>query len=153
MGSGKTEVGKRVAEELDIPFVDMDELIQEQSRKTIPQIFEKWGEERFRRMEFEVLTYWIKEAVYATGGGAVTYKKSLEFLKNTDHKVIWLNPSWEVIWDRIKDSERYYVQEMKEEELRQMWEERLPLYKECATLTIEETNLDKIVKKIVKTVG
>ena len=73
-GSGKTTVGRRLAERLGRPFVDTDEAIVEAAGLTIPEIFEREGEAGFRKRETAVLAKWGKESglVIATGGGVVT---------------------------------------------------------------------------------
>lgn len=73
-GSGKSSVGKQLAHEWQIPFVDMDELIEQKAKKSIPAIFEQDGEAHFRRLEQTVLHELIAQPnqtqVVATGGGA-----------------------------------------------------------------------------------
>jgi shikimate kinase len=150
MGCGKTIIGREVAKKLNLTFQDIDEIVEKQSRKTIEQIFEKWGEYRFRLMETEVLTNWNDEAVYATGGGIVISDVNREILKNPEHKVIWLNPSWDTIYKRIQKSTRPLIQDRTEAELKKLWEARAPLYKECADLIIQESKQESIIDEIVK---
>jgi shikimate kinase len=74
MASGKTTVGRRVAERLGRPFVDVDSEIERASGKTIRALFEESGEAAFREREAEFLrgTESVPEAVVATGGGTFT---------------------------------------------------------------------------------
>lgn len=82
-GCGKTAVGKLVAEKLGRPFYDTDEMITQLAGEDIPSIFEKHGEEYFRRLENEVIkkTGAFRGSVIATGGGAVTNEDNYEPLK------------------------------------------------------------------------
>ena len=72
MGCGKTHWGKKISQKLNIPFFDLDEKIIEHEGRSIPEIFEKDGEEYFRLVEKDVL-HMITEShetfVMATGGG------------------------------------------------------------------------------------
>jgi thiamine-phosphate diphosphorylase len=76
MGSGKTAVGRRVAERLGVPFVDVDEEIERASGKTIRALFEESGEAEFRAREAAYLegVAGLPEAVVATGGGAFCFE-------------------------------------------------------------------------------
>ena len=73
MGTGKTEVGRRVAARLGRPFVDMDARIEEREGRTIPQIFAQSGEPYFRRLEAALVKELAAQRglVIATGGGAL----------------------------------------------------------------------------------
>ncbi|HVH34848.1 MAG TPA: shikimate kinase, partial [Tahibacter sp.] len=73
MGAGKTTIGKRVADQLQLPFHDLDHVIEAQTGATIPLIFELEGEPGFRRRECAALAEVsaLDGVVLATGGGAV----------------------------------------------------------------------------------
>ncbi|HEY8344848.1 MAG TPA: shikimate kinase [Bacillota bacterium] len=88
MGSGKTTVGSLLAKELGWVFLDTDRLIVEESGMLIPEIFTRYGEEYFRRLETAVIAKTVsrKKAVIATGGGAVTVPANLQCMK--DHGVV-----------------------------------------------------------------
>lgn len=80
-GSGKSSVGKQLAHEWQIPFVDMDELIEQKAKKSIPDIFEQEGEVHFRRLEQTVLhelTAQTTTQVIATGGGAPCFFDNMQ---------------------------------------------------------------------------
>jgi shikimate kinase len=72
MGSGKTTVGRRLARELGIDFMDADAEIEKAAGCTIPEIFESFGEPAFREGEKKVISRLLDDAphVLATGGGA-----------------------------------------------------------------------------------
>ena len=72
MGSGKTSVGKQLAKVMQLPFVDMDELIVQKSGMEITEIFERYGESHFRELETECLKELSKDRerkVLSVGGG------------------------------------------------------------------------------------
>jgi shikimate kinase len=150
MGSGKTSIGREVAKKLGLPFQDIDEIVEQQSRKTIEQIFEKWGEYRFRLMETEILQNWKDEAVYATGGGIITSAVNREFLKNPENLIIWLNPSWDTLYKRIQKSARPLLIDRTEVEMKKLWEARTEFYRECANHTIKDAKQETVIDEIVK---
>ncbi len=82
-GSGKTSIGRAVAEYLGRRFVDTDDLIVERAGLSIPDIFERMGEPEFRRMENEVIIEIGKEKglVIATGGGAILSETNRDALR------------------------------------------------------------------------
>ncbi len=102
MGSGKTSVGKVLALSLEMNFVDTDKLIEEREQKTIPEIFEKFGEEYFRDLETKTIEELTKRNNYviSTGGGAVTREVNLPLLKNNSY-VIFLDTTLECIYLRV----------------------------------------------------
>lgn len=82
-GSGKTTLGKELAEKLGYRFIDLDDAIVEEAGKTIPEIFSHQGEGNFRIMEREVLhsiSAIQDRFVMATGGGAPCYHFNMDFM-------------------------------------------------------------------------
>ncbi len=81
--SGKTTVGKMLAKSLSRKFLDTDELIEERTKMTIPEIFENFGEEKFRELESEIIRDCSKQngSVISTGGGAVLRHENLNALR------------------------------------------------------------------------
>ncbi|MDI3269315.1 MAG: shikimate kinase [Bacillota bacterium] len=132
-GSGKTTLGKKVAELAGAPFFDTDEAIRRRTGKTIGEIFREEGELFFRRLETEALQSIPEKGgwVVAPGGGA--------FLKEANRKLfqgkalfLWLDPPLPVMAQRLASSlaERPLLQEGPlEERLERLWEERAPLYR------------------------
>jgi shikimate kinase len=94
MATGKTTIGRRLANRLDRPFVDADAALEERTGLSVRELFEKEGEEGFRRLESELLAELLDETephVIATGGGAVVTAENRERLKRADAFVVWLD--------------------------------------------------------------
>ena len=85
MGTGKTSLGKLLAEKLGRAFVDIDQKIEQNTGLTIPQIFEQHGEKYFRELEKKVVAEISQRQglVIATGGGTVKDEENLRLLKNS----------------------------------------------------------------------
>jgi shikimate kinase len=107
MGSGKTTIGALLARQLAWRFVDLDDRIEEAAGLRIPEIFERLGEPAFRQMEADQLraalgrAFEVKESiVLALGGGTYAQTGAPEFLRTSGIRVVWLNPSFEVLLAR-----------------------------------------------------
>jgi shikimate kinase len=101
MGTGKTAVGMRLAEMLDMRFIDTDDIIEEDSKMSIPEIFSEMGEEHFRELESKAVGKVCKfsRQVIATGGGAVIREQNLQKLRSTG-MLFCLDATPEVILQR-----------------------------------------------------
>ena len=139
MGAGKTSVGKRLAQRLNLPFVDADAEIETGARMTIPEIFERFGEPYFRDGERKVIARLLDEGqkVLATGGGAFMNAATRERIAASGLSV-WLKPDVEVLLRRVrKRSNRPLLQTSDPEAtLRRILDERSPTYS-LADLTID----------------
>jgi shikimate kinase len=102
MGTGKTTVGKMLAQQLDFNFVDTDELIQERVGKTIPEIFEDLGEDAFRKMEADLAMELAqsRQLVISTGGRLMLDPDNAAALSRTG-RVFCLVASAEEIFERV----------------------------------------------------
>jgi shikimate kinase len=82
-GSGKSTIGKILADSLNMSFVDTDEVIVKNEGKAIPEIFSELGEEKFRDMESAAVveTAGLQHTVIATGGGAILREKNVQLLR------------------------------------------------------------------------
>lgn len=132
MGSGKSTVGRKLAERLGWDFYDLDDDIEHRAGKSIAEIFSDEGETEFRRMEREALDQRVHlvqaghAMVLALGGGACMNPACLERLKNNG-VTVFLDCDFETLSERVaqfahrplaKDPERF----------RKLYEERRPLY-------------------------
>lgn len=101
-GSGKSTVGQIVAQRLGWRFTDTDQVIMDETHKTISEIFAQSGEPGFRRVERKVLESLRKarNRVISVGGGAVTDPDSCLILKRIG-RIVWLRAPAAVLWSRI----------------------------------------------------
>jgi shikimate kinase len=122
MAVGKTTFGKKLARALAMPFIDTDKLIEQQTHKTIDQLFEELGEDEFRKLEADVLrnlpTH--KSHVIATGGGLPCYYNNMLFM-NESGFTVYLNAEPAFIYSRLLRSKkpRPLVKGLKGDELLQ----------------------------------
>lgn len=133
MGSGKTTLGKKLAKELELPFIDTDKLVAKQ-HGPITRLFETKGEQAFRDLESKALQESLQEnAVVATGGGAILREENRALLRN--HHVVFLDTSAEHVLGKINLAKRPLLKDHPER-WQQIYEERFELYKEVAHQTV-----------------
>ena len=132
MGSGKTTVGRMVADRLGWDFVDLDTDIEQREHDTVANIFATRGEAEFRRLETEAIKRWLRKiecgmpTVIALGGGAFVQPVNYEMLGNNGISV-WLDCSLEMVETRIADGgERPLARDR--EALRRLYDARRVLY-------------------------
>ncbi len=102
-GSGKTTVGRMLAERLEKPFVDCDLQIVEKAGRSIREIFLAEGEEGFRKIEMAVIAEITKkDCVIAVGGGAVIREENQKSLKSGGHRMIYLRCEPDELLRRIQ---------------------------------------------------
>jgi shikimate kinase len=106
MGTGKSEVGKKLAARLGCPFIDTDTLIEEETGTSIVRLFADKGEPYFRQLEQQVIARVCLEkgVVIATGGGAMVNAENAKRLKASG-TVICLTAAPEVILARVQGNE------------------------------------------------
>ena len=151
MGSGKTTVGRRLAENLKISFFDADHEIIDKTGVSIDHIFDVEGEEGFRKRESDVLEDLCRKPniVLATGGGAVLSKENREVIKKTG-TVIYLSSSVEQILRRTAKSKTRPLLENstnRRKTISDIIDSRDPLYREVASVIIN-TNGKKLIEII-----
>lgn len=152
MGSGKSTVGRIIADKLDMTFKDTDELIERSQGRSIPDIFKDNGEAYFRELENKLMTELAKEGrdtgtVLSTGGGLPVDERNRELLKKTG-TVIYLKASAECLAGRIGDDTGRPLLESGDRflKIKEMLRFRGPVYEECADhilvtdgMSVEET--------------
>lgn len=131
MGAGKTSVGRRLAEKLNIPFVDADHEIEAAAGKPIKEIFADHGEAYFREGERRVIQRLIGNGaqVLATGGGA--YMNDETRARIQEHGIsVWLRASLPLLMKRVaKRHDRPLLQaDDPEKVMRTLMEKRYPIY-------------------------
>lgn len=104
-GVGKSGIGRRLAQDLDLPFSDLDEVIEQESGATIPEIFAREGEAGFRAWESRLLERLISldERVIALGGGTLLRDENRR-LAELSGQIILLKAQFEVIQERLSQS-------------------------------------------------
>jgi shikimate kinase len=157
MGSGKTTLGKRLAEKLKWQFIDLDAFIENRYRKTIAEIFAEKGENRFREVEKRVLheVAQFENVVISTGGGAPCFFNNLAFM-NKWGTTIYLKASIEALTKRLNTTKekRPLIKDKKPEELKTFISGNLKkreLFYNQATYVYEAKQLDDL-KNIETTV-
>jgi shikimate kinase len=153
-GSGKSTLGKQVANELLLPFVDLDKEIEQREQKSIPDIFTEKGEDYFRLIEAEVLRQYTSSNdsfILATGGGAPCFYDGISILNSTG-LTIFLDVGVEELAQRVsKKTNRPLLQNDKEHDLSRkiaaLLEKRRDVYKQ-AKLTIKNPTLASLLAKI-----
>ncbi len=152
MGTGKSTIGKILAEKLQADFIDIDSEIENNEQMSINQIFETKGEEYFRKIEQkEIITSFKDNSVIALGGGAFENKQTRNFLINSS--IIHLKTSPNIIYERIKNDKTRPLlkKQMTVEKITQIYNARAINY-EKANITIMTDNKtpEEIVKEIME---
>lgn len=163
MGTGKTAVGRYLAEQLKVPFYDLDELIEQESGLDIPQIFRERGEATFRALEREVVSRLsqVDGCIIATGGGTIVDPENLYLLREHG-EIICLTASPERILERVEGMEHrpllWHADRL--ERIREVMQIRNPVYaqvgepidttdmsiEEVAAQVLARVDPDKILK-------
>lgn len=160
-GSGKSTIGKRLADQLWQPFVDTDLMIVKEAGKSIADIFAQEGEPHFRDLETQALTLamTLQEHVISLGGGAVVREANRKIIAQSGHRVIYLRCDPAVLASRISAdpgtaSSRPALSAAASpvDEVSQVLAVREPLYRQCCHVELDVTNLtvDDAVVHIVR---
>lgn len=147
MGSGKSTLGKELAKALNYTFIDMDHYIEEKCCKFIDEIFRDYGEAWFRAFETNTLKEFKKmdNVIIATGGGVIKNKKHKEIM---DGKCIYLSVPLDVLEARLEGDETRPL--LKTKTVKEILEERIPLYEYFADIKVENVNMESAIKKIME---
>jgi shikimate kinase len=148
-GSGKSTIGKRLADRLWQPFVDTDDLVVKKAGKNIKQIFEEQGEEGFRHLEEQAVkeAVALEEHVIALGGGAILREANRHAIKASGRPVIYLRCEAHELHKRIhadpatvetRPSLTHLGGSL--EEITKLLADREPLYREVKTAELDVTH-------------
>ncbi len=131
MGAGKTSIGVQLAQQMKVPFIDMDREIETTCGSSISNIFKEKGEEYFRKQEelcLEKIIQNNENAVIATGGGVIKSEKNRSLMKKNG-LTVFLDVSLENIIRRIGHTTHRPL--LKASNLATIYKERRPLYMQC----------------------
>lgn len=156
MGCGKTHWGKELSHKLQLPFFDLDHVIEEKEGKSISAIFAEMGEEYFRMLEKDVL-YLLTENhesfVIATGGGTPCFFNNIDYMKSRG-TTIWINCTVDCLYSRlVKEKEaRPLIKSISDVELRsyiiKKYADRKIFYQQAnVVLNEDDVTLEALIKK------
>ena len=155
MGAGKSTIGRQLAQQLNMDFVDSDAVIEERAGADISWIFDLEGEEGFRKREERIINELsnFQGVVLSTGGGAVMSKENRNYL-SARGIVIYLETSVDKQYQRTqRDKKRPLLQgtDNPRQVLEDLAKVRNPLYEEIADITLptDEQNAKVMVNQIV----
>ncbi len=145
MGAGKSAIGRMVAQQLKVSFIDTDVEIERVSRMTIAELFATYGEQEFRALETRVVKRLLRGGpkVISTGGGAFINDNTRRHITRGSVS-LWLKADIEVLWERVnkRDHRPLLKTENPKATLAALMEKRYPIYAE-ADLTIESRDVRK----------
>lgn len=155
-GCGKTTVGRALSQKLEIPFLELDALIERRADMSLGQIFTIHGEEYYRQLQAESLEEWLAQnghGILATGGGIVSDDSLFDRLRSTC-RTVWLKATAEDLWNRVLaqgDTRPMDDHPKAMQQLRQLLDAREPRYA-SADLTVDSSGLtpDQVADAIVE---
>ncbi|MCB1531458.1 MAG: shikimate kinase [Alphaproteobacteria bacterium] len=154
MGAGKSYMGAKLAAALGVPFHDSDALVEERAGHSVGEVFEVFGEEKFRESEARVIQNLLEQgpSVISTGGGAVTNPQTLAAIKDKALSV-WLNPDLDILVKRVKSGDKRPLLAGQDpaEKLSALLDERRHLYRQAdITLDIHNDNKRETLERLIK---
>jgi shikimate kinase len=156
MASGKTTIGRAVAEALGWPFTDIDHEIELRQGRSIAEIFLQDGEGVFRDLETETIRERVLEieagnpCVVALGGGAFVQPRNWELIQNNG-VAVWLDCALETVRKRLGEDTTRPLAADKGDALQALYEDRRPLYARADfRVDVDTAELSEIVRKILR---
>ena len=150
-GVGKSTVGVILAKVLGYQFVDADLLIQEEEGKLLHEIIAEVGTDGFIEVENRVnSSICVRHSIIATGGSVVYGREAMKHLKEIG-TVVYLKLPYEVLNRRLSDIKGRGVVLKEGQTLKDLYEERVPLYEKYADITVDEygLNVEQTIEKIL----
>lgn len=153
MGSGKTHFGRILAKKLGLKFYDSDLLIEQKANCSVAEIFERWGEEKFREVEAKTIQEIIHKgpSVIATGGGAIKNEQTANTIFNHSYSV-WVKADMDQILKRVARNENrpLLACENPEDVLQKLMSEREHIYsKAMFTINSSDGNASAAIRDLL----
>ncbi|HEY1194948.1 shikimate kinase [Flavobacterium sp.] len=160
MGCGKSTIAQNLSKITNIPFLDLDKIIEERAKMSINEIFEKHGEIYFRKLEHEMFVELLQSDennIIGLGGGTPGYANNHELLKGENVDSIYLKASIDTLYNRLihNKSKRPLIANMNEEEMREFIAKHLfdrSFYYNQAQhkVVVDDTSVEETVQDILK---
>ncbi|MGV0878347.1 shikimate kinase [Martelella sp. FLE1502] len=154
MGAGKSAIGKLVAAQLGLPYIDTDHEIEAAAQMSIADIFAAYGEPEFRALETRVIERVLAggPAIVSTGGGAFINPVNRDLIARSGLS-LWLKADLETLWDRVKrrQTRPLLKTENPKQTLKDLMDKRYPVYAE-ADVTVHSRNVRKeaVMRDVLK---
>ena len=153
MGSGKSSIGNLVSKKLNIPFIDIDYLIEEHARMSISEIFKNNGEDYFRNLEEKITLKTLKnnKSVIALGGGGFINDKIRKDILSK-HFSFWLDWDESILLKRIRGSKkRPLAFKSTDKEIKAIIMKRAKIYSKAQfRINCNKLTKTEIINKIIK---
>lgn len=155
MGSGKSTIGRKIAQAIGLPFFDADNEIESAARMSIPELFESYGEAEFRSLEQRVVLRLVKDegGVISTGGGAFINPDIRAAVKQSAVS-LWLDAEIDLLMERVqKRPGRPLLQTADPRAtMQKLMDERYPVYRDAdLTVVSQDISKEEIARAVVMT--
>ncbi|MBI2130125.1 (d)CMP kinase [Candidatus Woesearchaeota archaeon] len=152
-GVGKSKVGSALAKKLNYNFIDVGEIIENNSGLKLQQIIDKFGDEEFMKIEEKAILGLgkLNNCVISPGGSAAYSDRAMDFLKRMS-AVVFMNAPFKTV-DRVPNRFIRGIVGLKGKGLKKLFEERLPLYRKYADVILdlgEDYEIDGVAEEIVE---
>lgn len=145
MGCGKSHVGRMLSAQMNREFIDLDKYIVTMEKLSIPEIFDKFGEPHFRKLEAKYIRELSGGKIVATGGGALINDETAKFARESGISV-YINTSFEICYRRIKgDTNRPLVMNNTPKQLEELYNKRAEIYRRNASYMVNGSTRDTII--------
>jgi len=154
MGSGKTRIARRLAERLNVEFVDLDEHITAYHGRSPAQLIKEDGEAAFRVIESKALLEVLKNkpaGVIALGGGAWIKRRNRNLIDEYNGLSVWLDVPFEICWYRIRASGDERPLARTKRQARALYNRRRSVYQLAKIHVQVPINMEELIGRLVAT--